>query len=126
MIRAAAANVVLLAAAPSSYTTKPHDNMSFSDNNDSDADDVAASGLAAIERYDGEDTSPTTNRELKGWYAYPIAAEVRGFFVGGIFFFGGGAGGIAVVEVVVVVTPWSMYVCMYVFVSSHDCRFSPW
>lgn len=27
-------------------------------------------------RYDGEDTSPTTTRELQGWYAYPIAAEV--------------------------------------------------
>jgi UMF1 family MFS transporter len=28
------------------------------------------------ERYEGEDTSPTTSRELNGWYAYPIAAEV--------------------------------------------------
>lgn len=27
-------------------------------------------------RYDGEDISPTTTRELNGWYAYPIAAEV--------------------------------------------------
>ena len=27
-------------------------------------------------RYNGEDTSPTTTRELNGWYAYPIAAEV--------------------------------------------------
>lgn len=27
-------------------------------------------------RYDGEDTSPTTSRELKGWYSYAIAAEV--------------------------------------------------
>ncbi|USP78093.1 ATG22 domain containing protein [Curvularia clavata] len=26
-------------------------------------------------RYENEDTSPTTERELKGWYAYPIAAE---------------------------------------------------
>lgn len=26
--------------------------------------------------YEGEDTSATTNRELNGWYAYPIAAEV--------------------------------------------------
>ena len=28
-------------------------------------------------RYANEDTSPTTERELKGWYAYPIAAEVN-------------------------------------------------
>lgn len=27
-------------------------------------------------RYDDEDTSPTTARELKGWYSYAIAAEV--------------------------------------------------
>jgi UMF1 family MFS transporter len=27
-------------------------------------------------RYEGEDTSATTTRELNGWYAYPIAAEV--------------------------------------------------
>jgi UMF1 family MFS transporter len=27
-------------------------------------------------RYEGEDTSATTIRELNGWYAYPIAAEV--------------------------------------------------
>ena len=27
-------------------------------------------------RYEGEDTSPTMVRELHGWYAYPIAAEV--------------------------------------------------
>jgi hypothetical protein len=27
-------------------------------------------------RYEGEDTSATTARELNGWYAYPIAAEV--------------------------------------------------
>lgn len=31
---------------------------------------------SARERYEGEDTSPTTTRELNGWYAYPIAAEV--------------------------------------------------
>jgi UMF1 family MFS transporter len=34
-------------------------------------------GLVQLQsRYDGEDTSATTNRELNGWYAYPIAAEV--------------------------------------------------
>lgn len=27
-------------------------------------------------RYKGEDTSPTTPRELNGWYSYAIAAEV--------------------------------------------------
>lgn len=27
-------------------------------------------------RYAGEDTSPTSHRELLGWYAYGIAAEV--------------------------------------------------
>lgn len=27
-------------------------------------------------RYAGEDTSPTTDRELKGWYSYGLAAEV--------------------------------------------------
>lgn len=27
-------------------------------------------------RYDGEDTTPTTPRELRGWYSYAIAAEV--------------------------------------------------
>ncbi|KAI5298598.1 hypothetical protein KEM55_003204 [Ascosphaera atra] len=27
-------------------------------------------------RFEGEDTTPTTKRELRGWYAYGIAAEV--------------------------------------------------
>lgn len=27
-------------------------------------------------RYEGEDVSPTTDRELKGFYAYSLAAEV--------------------------------------------------
>ena len=27
-------------------------------------------------RFEGEDTSLTTDRELKGWYAYGLAAEV--------------------------------------------------
>lgn len=27
-------------------------------------------------RYDGEDTSPTTQTELLGWYSYGVAAEV--------------------------------------------------
>lgn len=40
-----------------------------------DADDEA-SLQQSRERWEGEDTSPTTLRELNGWYAYPIAAEV--------------------------------------------------
>ena len=40
-----------------------------------DEDDEAATIQPSV-RYDGEDTSPTTTRELNGWYAYPIAAEV--------------------------------------------------
>ena len=39
-----------------------------------------ANGEAAsrqrVPRYDDEDTSPTTDKELRGWYAYGIAAEV--------------------------------------------------
>jgi hypothetical protein len=27
-------------------------------------------------RYDGEDRSPTTQKELLGWYSYGVAAEV--------------------------------------------------
>jgi len=27
-------------------------------------------------RYEGEDTSETTEREVRGWYAYGLAAEV--------------------------------------------------
>jgi hypothetical protein len=37
--------------------------------------------------YEGEDTSPTTDRELKGWYAYPIAAEVYAVVAVGMTFF---------------------------------------
>jgi UMF1 family MFS transporter len=39
-------------------------------------DDVTLISSPRIDRYEGEDTSPTTDRELKAWYAYPIAAEV--------------------------------------------------
>lgn len=38
-------------------------------------DDETATAQPRI-RYEGEDTSHTTTRELNGWYAYPIAAEV--------------------------------------------------
>lgn len=44
--------------------------MSFSD-------DDWVDPLPTEQRYENEDTSPTTERELKGWYAYPIAAEVN-------------------------------------------------
>lgn len=40
-----------------------------------DEDDEVAAAQPRV-RYEGEDTSPTTTRELNGWYAYPIAAEV--------------------------------------------------
>lgn len=40
-----------------------------------DEDDEGAAAQPRV-RYEGEDTSPTTTRELNGWYAYPIAAEV--------------------------------------------------
>lgn len=53
--------------------------MSF----ESDDEDFERDGLGfGVEdadrkiRYEGEDTSPTTTRELNGWYAYPVAAEV--------------------------------------------------
>ncbi|KAF2022984.1 autophagy-related protein-like protein 22 [Setomelanomma holmii] len=36
-------------------------------------------------RYEGEDISPTTTRELNGWYAYPIAAEVFAVVAVGAF-----------------------------------------
>lgn len=35
-----------------------------------------------VARYANEDTSPTTERELRGWYSYGIAAEV--FAVAGV------------------------------------------
>jgi UMF1 family MFS transporter len=47
--------------------------MAFSD----DEEDYDADTLQETRKsYEGEDTSPTSERELKGWYAYPIAAEV--------------------------------------------------
>jgi hypothetical protein len=33
-------------------------------------------GSVRKSRYDGEDTSPTTQKELLGWYSYGVAAEV--------------------------------------------------
>jgi UMF1 family MFS transporter len=41
-----------------------------------DGDDEGGGLVQREIRYDGEDISPTTTRELHGWYAYPIAAEV--------------------------------------------------
>lgn len=46
--------------------------MSFNDELDDDDTLVSSPRI----KYEGEDTSPTTDRELKAWYAYPIAAEV--------------------------------------------------
>jgi UMF1 family MFS transporter len=39
-------------------------------------DDDATDQTHRQARYEGEDSSATTERELNGWYAYPIAAEV--------------------------------------------------
>lgn len=33
-------------------------------------------------RYENEDTTPTSDRELKGWYSYGLAAEI--FAVAGV------------------------------------------
>lgn len=42
-----------------------------------DEDEEDSSGfIHPPARYEGEDTMPTTERELHGWYAYPVAAEV--------------------------------------------------
>jgi UMF1 family MFS transporter len=47
--------------------------MAFSD----DEEDYDADTLRETRKsFEGEDRSPTTERELKGWYAYPVAAEV--------------------------------------------------
>jgi MFS transporter, UMF1 family len=42
-----------------------------------DADDALLSpSMSRAPRYKGEDISPTTKRELQGWYCYGMAAEV--------------------------------------------------
>jgi len=41
-----------------------------------DSEEDEAERVQLQSHYEGEDTSATTNRELNGWYAYPIAAEV--------------------------------------------------
>jgi UMF1 family MFS transporter len=41
-----------------------------------DGEDEETYGSDKQIRYEGEDKSVTTKRELSGWYAYPIAAEV--------------------------------------------------
>lgn len=43
---------------------------------DDESNDYKTQHARTSPRYNDEDTSPTTDRELKGWYAYPIAAEV--------------------------------------------------
>jgi UMF1 family MFS transporter len=49
-----------------------------------DWDDEATLSAPRV-RYEGEDTSPTTQRELNGWYAYPVAAEVFAVVAVGAF-----------------------------------------
>jgi UMF1 family MFS transporter len=39
-------------------------------------DDEVIDQVHTQARYEGEDNSATTDRELRGWYAYTIAAEV--------------------------------------------------
>jgi UMF1 family MFS transporter len=53
------------------------------DNDDSDSTTLHQPRV----RYEGEDTSPTTPRELNGWLAYPIAAEVFAVVAVGKFAF---------------------------------------
>lgn len=36
-------------------------------------------------RYEDEDTTPTSDRELKGWYSYGLAAEVFAVCGVGVF-----------------------------------------
>ncbi len=35
----------------------------------------SANGASALDRYHGEDTRPTSQKELAGWYVYAFAAE---------------------------------------------------
>lgn len=49
-----------------------------------DWDDEATLSAPRV-RYQGEDTSPTTQRELNGWYVYPVAAEVFAVVAVGAF-----------------------------------------
>ncbi|KAF3009906.1 Autophagy protein 22 [Curvularia kusanoi] len=49
-----------------------------------DEDDEATLTAPRV-RYEGEDTSPTTPREINGWYAYPVAAEVFAVVAVGAF-----------------------------------------
>ncbi|KAF1935790.1 autophagy-related protein-like protein 22 [Clathrospora elynae] len=62
--------------------------MSFQDDDDDDENNAETSShtLTRTNNYEGEDTSPTTTRELRGWYAYPIAAEVFAVVAVGAFF----------------------------------------
>lgn len=42
----------------------------------SDSGSLFGNGHLPPPRYPGEDTRPTSNKELAGWYAYAFAAEV--------------------------------------------------
>ena len=46
------------------------------DSDNDDDDDSITLNNTPVTRYEGEDTSPTTDRELQGWYCYGVAAEV--------------------------------------------------
>ena len=41
-----------------------------------DLDRVRRTKEVRRETYEGEDTSPTTSREIWGWYCYGLAAEI--------------------------------------------------
>ncbi|KAL5114017.1 Autophagy protein 22 [Pleosporales sp. CAS-2024a] len=53
--------------------------MSQYDEDEGDVQDISV-------RYEGEDTRPTSTRELNGWYLYPVAAEVYAVVAVGAFF----------------------------------------
>lgn len=57
----------------SSTTTTNSDTVRMSPRGSDDTDELARSFSGA--RYPGEDTRPTSKKELAGWYMYAFAAE---------------------------------------------------
>lgn len=53
---------------------------------DDDEATLTSSTTTTRVRYEGEDTSPTSPQELRGWYAYPVAAEVFAVVAVGTYF----------------------------------------
>lgn len=47
--------------------------------------DIEDEREAGFVRYEHEDLSPTTKRELRGWYSYAIAAEVFAVVGAGVY-----------------------------------------